>query len=148
MNPFLKLAKNEFDIPLELPKEEELLGEDGKMDEKKMTSAFKNIVEGVLNADEKVWQNVLDNRDMVVEKSKGRGILFVFLVKEKNWNWTMMTPMMKEKNGWESKRRRKKRRKKKSKMKTMTMMKTHPRSYSIFFLQWKNRPVQVIFRLL
>jgi hypothetical protein len=71
MNPFLKLAKNEFDIPLELPKEKELLGEDGKMDETKMTSAFKNIVERVLNADEKVWQNVLNNKDIVVEKVKG-----------------------------------------------------------------------------
>jgi hypothetical protein len=71
MNPFLKLAKTEWNVELALPQEKDLQGEDGKTDETKMGTAFQDIVEKVLNTDEKILQNMIENKDAVVDKVKG-----------------------------------------------------------------------------
>lgn len=84
MTPFLRLAKDEFSIPIEIPNEKDLVGTDGKMDEKKVGSAFKTFVEKILDQPEEVWQKILDDKETVIEKVKG------------TWN-SLLVPKTKEK---------------------------------------------------
>jgi len=71
VTPFLKLAKDDFQIPLEVPEEKEFVGSDGKMDELKMSGAFRKMIESFLQSPENVLQNLVDNKETAINKVKG-----------------------------------------------------------------------------
>jgi hypothetical protein len=69
--PFVKLAEDELEVKIKLPKDKDLVTEDGKPDDHKMADAFQNVVENFLQTPETSVQKLVENKEKVIEKVKG-----------------------------------------------------------------------------
>lgn len=65
IRPLLKLARDKYKLPVDIPKKKLLKNEDGKMDEGKMNDYVQKMIQSLVQVDEKVLEKIWTDKDAV-----------------------------------------------------------------------------------